>query len=263
MLTDTSLQDAVMDRIGSDPRIPDAPEIAVSAHEGIVTLRGTVERFSQRRAAADDAKRVEGVDEVDDELKVDLRAGDRRDDDEIRGVALRALIWDTDVPSDSVDVKVDGGWITLKGDVGYQFESDAAYADVASLYGVYGVTNEIKVNEPLQLELAWAATAAPRTVRPLATPAAAIDHVDWSAEVRPVAVSQRPMARPTAPITIRITPTVAMSIPAAVVVTANLRIAPRAIANRLIAMVMRASRRSDRPARDPVSTSSPYWAGIR
>src|SRR5690242_5006875 len=125
MLTDTSLQDAVMDRIGSDPRIPDAAEIAVSAQDGIVTLRGTVERFSQRRAAADDANGVDGVDEVDDELKVDLRAGDRREDDEIRGVALQALIWDTDVPSDSVDVKVDGGWITLKGDVGYQFESDA------------------------------------------------------------------------------------------------------------------------------------------
>jgi osmotically-inducible protein OsmY len=89
MLTDASLQDAVMDRIGSDPRIPDAAEIAVSAQEGIVTLRGTVERFSQRRAAADDANQVEGVDGVDDELKVDLRAGDRRDDDEIRASPCR------------------------------------------------------------------------------------------------------------------------------------------------------------------------------
>ena len=59
-----------------------------------------------------------------------------------------AVIWDTEVPSDSIDVKVDDGWITLKGDVGYQFQSNAAYDDVASLYGVYGVTNEIKVNEP-------------------------------------------------------------------------------------------------------------------
>jgi osmotically-inducible protein OsmY len=43
-------------------------------------------------------------------------------------------------------VKVQDGWITLKGDVSYQFQSDAAYDDVAVLYGVYGVTNEIKVN---------------------------------------------------------------------------------------------------------------------
>jgi osmotically-inducible protein OsmY len=146
VLTNTPLEDAVTDSLGLDPRIPDATEIAVSVDGGTVTLRGTVERFSQRRAAVQDAKDIDGVYDVDDQLKVNLIGADRREDDEIRGVALQALIWDTDVPSDLVDVQVEDGWITLKGDVGYQFESDAAYDDVASLYGVYGVTNEIKVN---------------------------------------------------------------------------------------------------------------------
>jgi osmotically-inducible protein OsmY len=146
MLTNTSLEDAVIDSLDLDPRIPDAAEIAVSVEDGTAILRGTVERFSQRRAAVEDAKKIDGVFEVDDQLKVNLIGADRREDDEIRGVALQALIWDTDVPSDLVDVKVEDGWITLRGDVGYQFESDAAYDDVASLYGVYGVTNEIKVN---------------------------------------------------------------------------------------------------------------------
>lgn len=49
---------------------------------------------------------------------------------------------------DSIDVKVQDGWITLTGEVSYQFESDAAYGDVADLVGVYGVTNEIKVTTP-------------------------------------------------------------------------------------------------------------------
>ncbi len=146
MLTNTSLEDAVIETLDLDPRIPDAAEIAVSVEDGTVILRGTVERFSQRRAAVEDAKKIDGVFEVDDQLKVNLIGADRREDDEIRGVALQALIWDTDVPSDLVDVKVEDGWITLTGDVGYQFESDAAYDDVASLFGVYGVTNEIKVN---------------------------------------------------------------------------------------------------------------------
>jgi osmotically-inducible protein OsmY len=146
VLTNTSLEDAVTDSLGLDPRIPDATEIAVSADGGTVTLRGTVERFSQRRAAVQDANKIDGVDYVDDQVKVNLIGADRREDDEIRGVALQALIWDTDVPSDLVDVKVNDGWITLKGDVDYQFQSDAAYDDIASLYGVYGVTNEIRVN---------------------------------------------------------------------------------------------------------------------
>ena len=146
MLTNTSLEDAVMNTLDLDPRIPSPVEIAVSADGGAVTLRGTVERFNQRRAAVQDAKQIDGVYDVDDQLKVSLAGADRREDDEIRGVALQALIWDTEVPSDTVDVKVQDGWITLKGDVSFQFESDAAYDDVASLYGIYGVTNEIKVN---------------------------------------------------------------------------------------------------------------------
>ena len=147
MLSNTSLEDAVTDNLGRDPRVPDPLAIAVSADDGLVTLRGTVESFSQRRAASQAASKIDGVDEVDDQLKVNLIGADRREDDEIRGVALQALIWDTEVPSDSIDVKVNDGWITLTGDVSFQFQSDAAYDDVASLYGVYGVTNEIKVNE--------------------------------------------------------------------------------------------------------------------
>jgi osmotically-inducible protein OsmY len=148
MLTDTSLTDAVLGNLGQDPRIPESLEIAVAADDGIVTLRGTVESFSQRRASGQDAMKVDGVDDVDNQLKVSLTGSDRRDDDEIRGAALQGLVWDVDVPSDFVDVKVDDGWVTLKGDVSYQFESDAAYDDVASLYGVLGVTNEIVVSNP-------------------------------------------------------------------------------------------------------------------
>ncbi|HEX3979492.1 MAG TPA: BON domain-containing protein [Solirubrobacteraceae bacterium] len=131
-----------------DRRIADSAEIAVVGDGGIVTLRGTVERFSQRRAAEHDARGVEGVYEVINHLKVTLLGADRRKDDEIRGAALQNLIWDADVSSDSIDVKVHDGWVTLKGELSFQFQSDAAYADVSRLYGVAGVTNEIKVSNP-------------------------------------------------------------------------------------------------------------------
>jgi BON domain len=148
MLTDTPLADAVIANLDLDPRIPESLEIAVAADDGLVTLRGTVESFSQRRAAGQDAKNVDGVYDIDNQLKVSLAGANRRDDDEIRGAALQNLIWDVEVPSDFVDVKVSDGWLTLTGNVSYQFESDAAYDDVASLYGVLGVTNEIIVSNP-------------------------------------------------------------------------------------------------------------------
>jgi osmotically-inducible protein OsmY len=147
VLTNTPLEDEVKASLERDPRIPHPAEIAVSDDRGIVALRGTVERFSQRRAAAEDAAKVDGVYEVVNHLKVDVLGVDSREDDELRGIALQSLSWDADVPR-SVDVKVKDGWVTLKGDVSYQYQSDAAYDDVSRLYGVYGITNEIVVRNP-------------------------------------------------------------------------------------------------------------------
>ena len=148
MTTNATTEDAIRGSLVLDPRIPDPDEIAVSADAGIVTLRGTVGSFSQRRAAASDARGSEGVDEVFDELKVRLLNDARREDADIRGIALQILMWDTEVPSDLIDVHVHNGWVTLKGLVSYQFESDAAYDDVSDLLGVVGVTNEIRVVTP-------------------------------------------------------------------------------------------------------------------
>ena len=84
-MTDIHLTDAVRASLSHDPRIPDAAEIAVDARRGVVTLRGTVESFSQRTAAAEDARKLEGAYEVVNKLEVDLRGGqDRHADHEIR-----------------------------------------------------------------------------------------------------------------------------------------------------------------------------------
>jgi osmotically-inducible protein OsmY len=71
--------------------------------------------------------------------------GHRREDAEIRGAALQRLTWDAHLPPTALDVEVDAGWVTLKGNVDHQFQSDEAFEDVASLRGVVGVTNEIVV----------------------------------------------------------------------------------------------------------------------
>ena len=142
------IEDAVRDSLVLDPRLPDPEQVAVSADGDTVTLRGTVGSFSQRRAATDDAYDIDGVDYVEDELKVRLLTESRREDADIRGMALQILMWDSQVPADLIDVKVDDGWVTLTGDVSYQFESDAAFEDVADMLGVVGVTNSIRVTTP-------------------------------------------------------------------------------------------------------------------
>ena len=144
----SSIEDAVREVLILDRRLPDPEQVAVAADGSTVALRGTVGSFSQRRAAVHDARKVAGVDYVDDELKVRLLDESRRDDADIRGMALQILIWDAEVPAELIDVKVDDGWVTLTGDVSFQFESDAAFEDVADMLGVVGVTNEIRVTTP-------------------------------------------------------------------------------------------------------------------
>jgi osmotically-inducible protein OsmY len=138
------LEDEVLAAIAGDPRIPFEHAIAVSGDGGIVTLRGTVNTFSQRRSAVQDAKRSPGVYDVIDQIEVKLLDDVR--DEELRGAVLQRLLWDSNVPIDSIDVKVGGGWVTLKGRVKHQFQSDAAFDAVASIRGVGGITNEIRVN---------------------------------------------------------------------------------------------------------------------
>jgi osmotically-inducible protein OsmY len=79
-----------------------------------VTLRGTVGSFREKREAAKAAKRVYGVTEVDNELSVRLLGGDKRDDADVRGAALQALMLDAAVPS-SIDASVKDGMVTLTG----------------------------------------------------------------------------------------------------------------------------------------------------
>ena len=135
--------------LASDPRLPYVDEIAVDVYGGGVTLRGTVGSFAQQRAAVADARRTRGVIDVYDELQVRLLDDNRREDAEIRGAALQRLVWDPEIPGSYLDVHVADGWVTLKGEVDSQYQSDIAFEHVASLYGVTGVTNDIKVVEEM------------------------------------------------------------------------------------------------------------------
>jgi osmotically-inducible protein OsmY len=146
--TQVSIEAAVTEALRSDPRVPHPEEIALTVEEDTVTLRGTVGSFSQRRAAVRDARTIDGVHYVYDDLLVRLLDAAGRSDAELRGMVLQAIAWDTEAPAELIDVKVQDGWVTLRGTVSWQFQSDAAYEDVASLSGVIGITNDIRVVNP-------------------------------------------------------------------------------------------------------------------
>jgi hypothetical protein len=146
-VNESTIEADIVAELELDPRLPAPGEVAVEVEPSSVTLRGTVGSFAQRRAAVVDARRVADGRDIFDELKVRLLDEWAREDAEIRGAALQRIMWDVELPSESIDVNVVDGWITLKGNVDYQFQSDDAFDDVATLYGVLGITNEIRVTE--------------------------------------------------------------------------------------------------------------------
>ena len=143
MSNNETIVDGIRSALDRDPRISHPAEVAISVRDGTVTLRGTVGSFHQRRTAVNIVKSVPGVHAVEDELSVDPR--DRWLDDEIRGAALQSLISNPGVPEDRIEVTISDGWLTLKGEVKHQAESNAAFDSVRRVAGVGGVTNEIKV----------------------------------------------------------------------------------------------------------------------
>ena len=137
------ISDEIRARYARDPRIPHPAEVAVLTRSGTVTLRGKVASFREIHAAVELARSVRGVRAVNDELAVDPR--DRFEDNRVRGAVLQSLMSDPHVPVDDIDVYVNAGWLTLRGQVKHQSDSNAAFEAVSALPGVAGITNEIKV----------------------------------------------------------------------------------------------------------------------
>ena len=118
-------------------------EIGVSVKDGVVALTGWVDSYLKKWSAEDAAHRVTGVKAVANDLEVKLAS--ERTDADIAEAAIHALEWDVFVPADRIKVTVSKGWVTLNGDVEWQYQREDAERAVRRLTGVKGVSNLITV----------------------------------------------------------------------------------------------------------------------
>jgi osmotically-inducible protein OsmY len=142
-MTDDQLQADVAAELGWDPKI-DSRAIAVLADAGTVTLRGTVGSFREKREAGKAACRVYGVIGVDNELDIRLLDDSTRDDAELRGDVLQALMLDSLIPT-TVDTRARNGFVILGGTADWQYQRDEAEFLAASVPGVSAVQNDIRL----------------------------------------------------------------------------------------------------------------------
>ncbi len=144
MKNDAVLKDDVAAELEWEPSVK-AAGIGVSAKDGVVTLTGSVDSYSEELSASEAASRVFGVKAVADELTVRLPDYNTWTDEDLARSAANAIAWNVNVPKDCVKVVVKDGWITLTGEVNWQFEKGAAKEAVHHSRGLRGVSNEIAV----------------------------------------------------------------------------------------------------------------------
>jgi osmotically-inducible protein OsmY len=143
MKTNEELQADVQDAIKWEPLL-NAAEIGVTVKDGVVTLTGTVDSYAKKSEAEDAAKNVAGVQAVVEKIEIKFTSTiGLRTDNEIAGEVLDAFKWNYQVPNEGVKIKVENGWVTLDGQLQWNYQKDAAKQSAGNLVGVRGVTNNI------------------------------------------------------------------------------------------------------------------------
>lgn len=143
-MNDKQLRQNVIDELDFEPSI-DAANIGVAVDDGVVTLTGHASSYAAKIAAEYATRRVKGVRAIAQEIEVRYPSEKKTADDEIAKRALSVLKWHTRIPQDAVKVTVQKGWVTLSGELTWQYQRKAAEDVVRQLSGVTQVTNSISV----------------------------------------------------------------------------------------------------------------------
>ena len=147
-MNDADVRREVETELKWEPSVTNGTAIGVGVQNGVTTLSGYVGSYAEKWAAERAAERVSGVSAVVNKLEVHIPNTYVRTDEEIAAAAVNALRWNYSVPESRVNVAVEAGWVTLDGDVDWQYQRDAADSAVRYLTGVKGVSNLIAIKSP-------------------------------------------------------------------------------------------------------------------
>jgi osmotically-inducible protein OsmY len=154
MKSDRDIERDVRDELQWDPDL-DATDIAVSVKDGVVTLTGFVKSYTDKYESEAAAKRVAGVAGVANDLEVRMPSVDERPDPEIARDAVSSIKGQLPISSEHIKVVVKNGWVTLEGQVEWQYQKNTAESAVRRIKGVKGVSNLIVLKpraEPTEIK---------------------------------------------------------------------------------------------------------------
>jgi osmotically-inducible protein OsmY len=144
MKTDADLKKDVLTELSWDPLIPET-RVGVMVNEGVVTLSGHLDTYAEKVATKRAVERVGGVKAIAMEIDVIPLGIHQRSDTEIAAAAEHALAWSTAVPADKIKVTVEKGWVTLDGEVDWNYQRRAVEHMLRPLKGVVGISDNIRL----------------------------------------------------------------------------------------------------------------------
>ncbi|MCL6472708.1 MAG: BON domain-containing protein [Firmicutes bacterium] len=147
MASDQEILSDVQDALTWDVRVNSA-NIDVSVVNGVVTLTGTVDTYTQKLDASQIASRIKGVVDVVNELVV--KPVFVRSDQEIEDDIYAAMRRDVLVDETNIIVRVANGIVVLSGSVATMAEKNAAESDAWLTPGVTDVINNIVVTPAVE-----------------------------------------------------------------------------------------------------------------
>jgi osmotically-inducible protein OsmY len=144
MRTDSEVKRDVEDELKYDASV-DSSDIGVSVKNGVVALTGFVHGYSQKLQAETDAKRVNGVLGVANDIEVRIASVDARPDPEIARDVIAQIKLELPYSHESLKAVVKKGWVTLEGNAEWNYQRTAAESAALRVSGVLGVSNFIKL----------------------------------------------------------------------------------------------------------------------
>lgn len=148
MTNNEVLQKDVQDAIKWEPLLNEA-EIGVTAKDGVITLTGIVDNMVMKSEVENAAKNTAGVKAIVEKIEV-AYGGLKKGDTEIANEILNAFNWYKELPKDKVIAKVEDGWVTLEGELKWNYLKETAKNSICNIVGIKGVTNNIKIKSDSQ-----------------------------------------------------------------------------------------------------------------
>ena len=141
---DSNLQAEIINKALNKPKLKD---VKVSAHNGVVTLTGTVPLFDLKQEADKRTHKIKGVQTVSNEIEV---AGSNLPDSVVEAKLVKAISYDRigygTTPFNAISVQVQNGTATLSGHAYGPVDAASAFALAANMPGVKNVVNEVRVD---------------------------------------------------------------------------------------------------------------------